>query len=40
MDHPELAQKAISILRSGANFQWYVIPLLALAVFAGLLGWI
>ena len=33
MDHPELTRQALSILRSGANFQWYVIPLLALAVY-------
>lgn len=33
MDHPELTQQALSILRSGANFQWYVIALLALVVY-------
>lgn len=29
MNQPELTQQALSILRNGANFQWYVIPLLA-----------
>lgn len=33
MDHPELTQQALGILRSGANFQWYVIALLALVVY-------
>jgi len=28
MNHPEATQKALSILRSGEPFQWYVIPLL------------
>jgi hypothetical protein len=32
--HPtEYASRAMSHLRSGANFEWYVIPLLALAVY-------
>ena len=28
MNHPEATQRALSILRSGEPFQWYVIPLL------------
>jgi hypothetical protein len=34
MNHPEVTAQALGILRSGANFQWYVIPLLAFAVYA------
>lgn len=34
MNQPELTQQAQSILRSGANFQWYVIPLLAFVMYA------
>lgn len=33
MNHPEATQQALSILRNGANFQWYVIPLLAFVVY-------
>ncbi len=33
LNHPEVTQQALSILRSGANFQWYVITLLALVVY-------
>jgi len=33
MNHPEATQMALDILRSGANFQWYVIPLLAMVVY-------
>jgi hypothetical protein len=33
MNQPELTQKALEILRSGANFQWYVIPFLAMVVY-------
>lgn len=33
MNHPEATQQALSILRSGEPFQWYVITLLALAVY-------
>lgn len=33
MNQPELTQQALSILRSGENFQWYVIPLLALVIY-------
>jgi len=29
MNNPEVTQMALSILRKGDNFQWYVIPLLA-----------
>lgn len=29
----DVTQKALSILRSGENFQWYVIPLIAFAVY-------
>lgn len=31
--HPEVTQEALSILRSGDCFQWYVIPILALVVY-------
>ena len=33
MNQPELTQQALGILRNGANFQWYVIPLLALVMY-------
>ena len=33
MNQPELTQQALSILRSGENFQWVVITLLALVVY-------
>jgi len=33
MNHPELTQQALSILRSPDHFQWYVIPLLALVIY-------
>lgn len=33
MNQPELTQQALSILRSGDNFQWVVITLLALVVY-------
>lgn len=33
MNHPEVTQQALSILRSGAVFQWYVIALLALVLY-------
>jgi hypothetical protein len=33
MDQPELTQQALDILRSGENFQWYVITLLALVMY-------
>jgi len=33
MNHPEVTQQALNILRSGQNFQWYVIALLALVVY-------
>ncbi|MFZ5442444.1 MAG: hypothetical protein ACOZQL_20715 [Myxococcota bacterium] len=33
LNHPELTQVALANLRSGANFQWYFIPLLAFAVY-------
>jgi hypothetical protein len=33
MNQPELTQQALNILRSGANFQWYVIPLLAAVLY-------
>jgi hypothetical protein len=33
MNHPEVTQQALSILRSGAPFQWYVITLLALVIY-------
>jgi hypothetical protein len=33
MNHPEVTQMALSILRKGDNFQWYVITFLALAVY-------
>lgn len=31
--HPEATNKALSILRDGSNFQWYVIPLFAIVVY-------
>jgi hypothetical protein len=31
--HPEATNKALSILRDGSNFQWYVIPVFALVVY-------
>jgi len=33
MNHPELTQQALSLLRNPAHFQWYVIPLLACVVY-------
>ncbi|MHB8139083.1 MAG: hypothetical protein ACYDGO_11955 [Smithellaceae bacterium] len=33
MNQPELTQQALNILRSPDNFQWYVIPLLALVMY-------
>jgi hypothetical protein len=33
MNHPEVTQQALSILRSGNPFQWYVITLFALVVY-------
>jgi hypothetical protein len=33
MNQPELTRQALSILRNGENFQWYVIPLLALVIY-------
>ena len=33
MNHPEATQQALSILRRGEPFQWYVITLLALVVY-------
>jgi hypothetical protein len=33
LNHPEATQQALQILRSGATFQWYVIPLLAFVVY-------
>ena len=33
MNNPEVTQMALSILRKGDNFQWYVITLLALVVY-------
>jgi hypothetical protein len=33
MNHPEVTQAALRILRSGENFQWYVITLLALVMY-------
>jgi hypothetical protein len=33
MNHPEATQQALAILRSGENFQWYVITLLALVIY-------
>lgn len=31
--HPDVTQKALSILRDGSNFQWYVIPIFAFVVY-------
>jgi len=33
MNHPEVTQKALSILRSGEPFQWYVITFLAIVIY-------
>ncbi len=33
MNHPEATQQALAMLRSGAYFQWYVIPLFAFVVY-------
>src|SRR5512133_1653989 len=33
MNHPEVTEQALRILRSGAPFQWYVITLLALVMY-------
>ena len=33
MNHPEVTDQALRILRSGENFQWYVITLLALVMY-------
>ena len=33
MNHPEATQQALSILRNGATFQWYIIPLLMFAFY-------
>lgn len=33
MNNPEATQQALSILRSGDNFQWYVITFLALVIY-------
>ena len=32
LNHPELTQTALGILRNGGTFQWYFIPLMAFAV--------
>jgi hypothetical protein len=33
LNHPEATREALSILRDGSNFQWYVIPFLAFVVY-------
>jgi len=33
LNHPELTQKALEILRNPATFEWYLIPLLACVVY-------
>ncbi len=33
MNNPEATQQALDILRTGENFQWYVIPMLALVIY-------
>lgn len=33
MNHPEVTAQALAMLRSGQNFQWYVIALLAIVVY-------
>ncbi len=33
LNHPELTQAALGILRKGSTFQWYFIPLLAFVVY-------
>ena len=34
LNHPEATQAALAMLRSGEPFQWYVVTLLALALYA------
>ncbi len=33
MNNPEATQQALSILRSGETFQWYVLPLFAFVLY-------
>ncbi len=33
LNNPEATQQALQILRNGANFQWYVIPILAFVLY-------
>ena len=33
LNHPEATNQALSILRKGTNFQWYVIPIFAFVVY-------
>ena len=33
MNHPEVTQQALSILRSGSPIQWYVTTLLAMVMY-------
>ena len=33
MNHPEATAQALAILRNGQNFQWYVIPILAVVMY-------
>ncbi len=33
LNHPELTDRALAILRKGDNFQWYLIPFLAIVVY-------
>lgn len=33
MNHPEVTQQALALLRDGSNFQWYILPILALVLY-------
>ncbi|NMC96360.1 MAG: hypothetical protein GYA70_02725, partial [Deltaproteobacteria bacterium] len=33
LNNPEATQQALSLLRSGDTFQWYVIPLLVIVLY-------
>ncbi len=33
MNHPEVTQQALSILRDGSNFQWYILPIFVIILY-------
>lgn len=33
MNHPEVTQQALAILRNGSNFQWYVLPMFVFVLY-------